>query len=92
MTLTKQTICDKIEIIKADNHYIIQIREAIQVLEDGKLLSQSFHRYSLAPDADVSAITDSTVKAQFETIMTDEIKANYKTFLEAQNAKLNPLV
>ena len=39
------------------------------------------------PDADTSSITDPVVKAQFEAVMTDEIKANYQTFLEAQNVE-----
>ena len=84
MTLTKQTISDKIEIVKTDNHYIIQIREAIQVLENGNLLSQSFNRYSLAPDADVSTISDPVVLGQFNAVMTSEVKANYAKFLKEQ--------
>ena len=83
MALTKQTITDKIETvaINSGSHYVLQVREAIQVLEDGNLLSQNFHRYVLQPDADVSTISDPTVLAQFNAIMTDEIKANYQTFL-----------
>ena len=84
MALTKQTITDKIESVRAQEHYILQVREAIQVLEDGNLLSQSFHRYTLAPDHDVSTISDATVKAQFEAVMTKEVKDNYAKFLKEQ--------
>ena len=87
MTLTKQTITDKIETVRAKDHYVLQIREAIQVLEDGNLLSQKFHRYILNPDADVSTITDPVVKAQFNAVMTDEVKANYQTFLASQGTE-----
>jgi hypothetical protein len=90
MALTKQTITDKIETVKVLNHFVLQIREAIQVLEDGQVLSQNFHRYVLSPDADTSAISDPTVLAQFNAVMTDSIKANYQAFLEAQNAESNP--
>lgn len=90
MTLKKQTITDKIESVKAQDHYVIQVREAVQVLEDGKLLSQTFHRYVLQPDADVSTISDPVVLAQFNAVMTSEVKANYQTFLEAKNAEINP--
>ena len=92
MTLTKRTITDKIETIAVNsgNHYVLQVREAIQVLEDGNVLSQNFHRYVLNPDADTSAISDPTVLAQFNAVMTESIKANYQTFLEAQNAESNP--
>jgi hypothetical protein len=90
MALKKQTITDKIESVRAINHYIIQVREAIQVLENNKLLSQTFHRYTLTPNADVSAISDPVVLAQFNAVMTEEVKANYQDFLEAQNAKKKP--
>ena len=89
MSLTKQTITDKIESVRVQNHYVLQIREAVQVLEDGNLLSQNFHRYVLQPDADVSAISDATVLAQFNAVMTQTVKENYQTFLEAQNAESN---
>ena len=85
MGLTKQTITDKIESVRIQDYYILQVREAVQVLEDGNLLSQSFNRYTLAPDADVSAISDDVVKAQFNAVMTDKIKANYTKFLAEQN-------
>ena len=85
MSLTKQTITDKIESVRIQNYYVLQVREAIQVLEDGNLLSQNFHRYVLNPDHDVSTISDATVKAQFNAVMTDEVKANYTKFLAEQN-------
>ena len=84
MSLTKQTITDKIESVRVQDHYVLQVREAIQVLEDGNLLSQNFHRYVLTPDHDVSTITDATVLAQFNAVMTDTVKANYQTFLASQ--------
>ena len=62
MALTKQTITDKVETVKAQDHYVLQVREAIQVLEDGNVISQNYHRYVLNPDADVSTITDPVVK------------------------------
>ena len=86
MSLTKQTITDKVETVGINNnsHYVLQIREAVQVLEDGQLLSQNFHRYVLQPDHDVSTITDATVKAQFNAVMTKEVKNNYAKFLKEQ--------
>ena len=87
MALAKQTITDKIETVKVRDHYVLQVREAIQVLEDGNLLSQNFHRYVLNPDHDVSKISDDVVKAQFNAVMTDEVKANYAKFLKEQEIK-----
>ena len=91
MAFTKQTITDKIETvaINSGNHYVLQVREAIQVLEDGNLLSQNFHRYVLNPDADVSTISDPVVLAQFNAVMTDTVKQNYQTFLASQTENLS---
>ena len=87
MALSKQTITDKIETVKVLDHYNIQVRECNQILEDGVEISSSFSRHILTPDADTSAISDPIVLAQFNAIMTDEIKANYQTFLAEQNAE-----
>tara|TARA_R100001086_G_C11653412_1_gene208054 strand:+ start:143 stop:409 length:267 start_codon:yes stop_codon:yes gene_type:complete len=85
MALTKQTITDKIESVRVQDHYVIQVREAIQVVENGNVISQNFHRYVLNPDHDVSTISDPVIKAQFEAIITDEVKSNYTKFLAEQN-------
>ena len=87
MELTKQTKVDRAETVKVQDHYCIQVRERKQILEDGNEISSSFHRYVLDPDSDVSEISDATVKAQFQAVMTDAVKANYQAFKEAQ---LNP--
>lgn len=82
MALTKQTITDKVETVKMLDHFVLQVREAIKVFEDGNLVSQTFHRYVLQPNHDVSTITDDVVKAQFEAVMTKEVKDNYAKFLK----------
>ena len=87
MALTKQTIIDKVETVKVLDHYVLQIRERNQILEDGQEISSSFHRYVLNPDADVSTITDATVLAQFNAVMTQEVKDNYQTFLASQGTE-----
>ena len=84
MTLTKQKITDRIETVKTQNHYVLQVRETVRVLEDGNLLSQNYHRYLLTPNHDVSTISDATVKAQFNAVMTKEVKDNYAKFLKEQ--------
>lgn len=99
MALTKQAITDKVETVKAQDYYVLQVREAVQVLEDGNLLSQSFHRYVLNPDADtktdkegnteLSKVTDPVVLAQFNAVMTKEVKDNYATFLASQTEEVS---
>ena len=86
MALKKQTVTDKIETVSVNDgsHYVLQVREAVQVLEDGNVISQNFHRYMLNPDADVSKISDPVALAQFNAVMTDQVKQNYQTFLASQ--------
>ena len=80
MSLTKQTKTDKIETVAVKDHYVLQCRERISVIEDGNELSASFNRYTLTPDHDVSTITDPVILSQFNAVMTDQVKANYKIF------------
>tara|TARA_R100000808_G_scaffold9303_1_gene25622 strand:+ start:5555 stop:5839 length:285 start_codon:yes stop_codon:yes gene_type:complete len=84
MAITKQTITASIDTVKAGDHYCINVREVIQIIEDNEIISEKNFRYVLTPDADVSEISDPVVKAQFNAVMTDEIKANYQTFLASQ--------
>ena len=84
MALTKKIKTDKIETVAVKDHYVLQCRNRISVMEDGSELSASFERYVLNPDADVSTITDATVLAQFNAVMTNEVKQNYQTFLASQ--------
>jgi len=51
MALTKETIVDKIEVLENN---AIQVRSAVRVLEDGDVLSQSYHRHVLQPGDDLS--------------------------------------
>ena len=46
MSLEKVIVIDKIEVLES-NH--IQVRQAIKIMEDGKEISKTFHRYVLSP-------------------------------------------
>jgi len=80
MPLTKQTITDKIEIDGQYNH--IQVREAIQVLEDGQVISQSYHRYVVAPG---ETSNDSKVQAVIAAVHTPDVIAAYQQHLQEQS-------
>ena len=85
MALTKQKVIDRIETERTkDNFFILQVREKHEILENGNVISTNLHRYNYHPDEDVSTISDPVVLAQFNAIMTDEVKANYQTFLTSQ--------
>ena len=81
MAITKKIIVDKIETQAVAEHYNLHIRERTAIIEDGNEISSSYHRYVITPDHDVDSITDPTIKAQFQAVMTNEVKANYQTFL-----------
>lgn len=44
MALVKEVVIDKIEVLESG---AIQVRQATRVLEDGEVLSQSYHRHVL---------------------------------------------
>jgi len=79
MSLTKQTVTDKIEIVGQFNH--IQVREAIQVLEDGQVISQSYHRYVVAPG---ETTNDAKVQAVIAAVHTSDVIAAYQQHLQEQ--------
>jgi len=51
MSLTKEVVIDKIEVLESGS---IQVRQATRVLEDGKVLSTSYHRHVIERGDDVS--------------------------------------
>ena len=51
MALVKEIVIDKIEILESGS---IQVRQATRVLEDGEVLSTSYHRHVLERDADLT--------------------------------------
>ena len=83
MSLSKQRIQDKIEIV--GEYKIIQVRYSDQIIEDDKVISSSYHRESITPDEEAKAI-EHNVKALADIYWTDEIKAAYQASLE------NPIV
>ena len=83
MSLSKQRIQDKIEIVSEFKH--IQIRYSDQIIEDGQVISSSYHRDTVSCGDDAKAIKHN-VKALADIYWTDEIKQAYQTTLD------NPLV
>jgi hypothetical protein len=81
MSLTKQTAIDKIEVLEMGH---IQVREITRIMEDGKELSASYHRWSFNPGDDVSE-QPAKVQAIAAAIWTDEVIAAHQAQLESQN-------
>jgi hypothetical protein len=74
MAITKQVVIDQ---ITATENGIILFREATRIVEDGVQLSESYHRSSLAPDADLTGVP-AQVAAIAAVVWTPEVIAAYK--------------
>lgn len=84
MSLTEETIQDKIEIV--GDYKVVQVRTAVVIKRDGTEVSRSFSRHVVAPNisADDLAKESAEVQSICNIVFTDTIKANYKTYLESQ--------
>ena len=80
MALTKETIVDKIEVLEMGQ---VQVRTATRVLEDGAVLSSSFHRHVLVPGDDLSG-QDARVSAIATATWTPEVVTAYEEMIAAQ--------
>ena len=84
MALTKETVIDQITVTE---NGIIFYREATRIMEDGNQISQTYHRSSLAPEADLTSVPANVV-AICNVAWTPEIISAYKAQQEA-NALAN---
>jgi len=81
MTITKEIIEDKIEVVGDFKH--IQVRTATIIKEDGVEISRSFHRHVVAPDSD-STNESENVKAMVAQFHTDAVKKAYADHVAKQ--------
>jgi hypothetical protein len=51
MSLVKEVVIDKIEVLESGS---IQVRQATRILEDNVVLSTSYHRHVLSPGDDLT--------------------------------------
>ena len=80
MALTKEVVTDKIETLENGT---IQVRTATRVLEDGVVLSSSFHRHVLTPGADLTD-QEPKVVAIANAVWTPEVVSAYDAQMAAQ--------
>jgi len=75
MSLTEETIQDKIEVVGEFKY--IQVRTATVIKKDGKEISRSFSRHIVTPNisADNLAKESKEVQGIANSVWTDEIKA-----------------
>lgn len=78
MALTKETVVDKIEVLE---NGCIQVRQATRIVEDGEVISSSYHRHVVTP-LDSTENEDQKVKDIAAAVHTDEVKAAYQAATE----------
>ena len=81
MALEKLNVVDKIEVVGQWKY--VQVRTAERIVEDGKVIAQSFHRKFISPGQDVSE-EDSQVQAIVAAVHTPELLSDYQEYV-AQN-------
>jgi len=81
--LVKKVVIDSIEVLESGH---IQVRQATKIMEDGKELSKSYHRWVLSPGDDFST-QDEKVKKIAQVIHTKEVVDAYKA-KQIENNKL----
>ena len=79
MALTKEQVIDKIEIVE---NGIIQVRQVTRIMEDGKELSSSYHRWAFNPGDDISD-QPAKVQAIAAAAWTPAVIAAYQAQIQA---------
>lgn len=88
MSLTETKAIDRIEVVELG---YVQVREATTIMRDGAEIAKTFHRWSFAPGADVSAMP-ANVQAIAAAAWTPEVIAAYKAHVAEQQAKIGAQV
>lgn len=73
MALEKQTVVDKIEVIESG---AVQVRTSTRIVEDGNVISTSYHRHVVSPGQDYSQ-EDARVQSICAATHTAEVVAAY---------------
>jgi hypothetical protein len=54
MALTKEVVADKIEVVEGAEGAVVQVRTATRIVEDGEVISSSYHRHVISAGDDYS--------------------------------------
>ena len=80
MALEKQTVVDRIEVVEVG---VVQVRTATRIVEDGNVISTSYHRHTVSPGQDYSQ-EDARVQAICAATHTPEVVSAYQAMLAEQ--------
>jgi len=79
--LEKQVVIDKIEVLEDGQ---IQVREVTRIKENGKLLGQTYRRWVVTPEDDISN-QDKKVKDIAGIVHTEAVKSAYRAKIANDN-------
>ena len=71
MSLTKEVTADKIEVVATEDGQVVQVRTATRIVEDGAVISQSYHRHVINSGDDWSS-EPSNVQAICNAVFQEE--------------------
>lgn len=80
MALEKQQYIEKIEVVESN---FVQVRQVTKIVEDGKELSKSFHRWCLSPGQDV-ADQDERVRAVCAAVWTPQVVEEFNLSIKKE--------
>ena len=83
MALTKETVVDQITVTE---NGIVLYRESTRIMEDGKQLSQTYHRTSLTPGQNLTGVP-ANVAAICNAVWTEEVVSAYEAVKEELASK-----
>jgi hypothetical protein len=81
VAITKETQIGKIEVV--GTYKAVQVTMDTLIKEDGKVISQTRHRYVLHPDMDISE-QPQEIQNICNTAWTQEVKDAWNTFKQEQ--------
>ena len=84
MALTESTKIDQIEVVADWN---IQVRQCTTIERDGQFVSNSFHRWVLNPDSDITG-QEQKVQDIANAAWTPEVRQAYETFKAEQAQRM----
>jgi hypothetical protein len=84
MSLTKETLVDKIEVVQSG---VVQVRQATRIMENGVQISETFHRWCIVPGQDYSDQADN-VKLICEVTHTPAVIAAFEAQSQASRPTL----
>lgn len=83
MPITKEVVTDKIEVLETG---VIQVRTATRIVEDGKVLAETYHRETIAPGDDVTG-KPARVADVARAVHKPEVVADYRAKMAARAQK-----